>query len=834
MSCNKCGNRGQTRLICGVVAITCLTSVPLATAESGFESIASTASPPTEGTIAGEQRDDSVPAGARDSSVTRKVDSPSAARKSDGQSLSSMIESNTSVRWAVPVISPAQSPIRLVQATGEPGTTSAPTDSVTGQTAGPASQSSAFRSLLRNTNVTGQSGAATSTAAETVAALQSLKTTDAGSLLVGQPNTVVRFVQPMFSEPVQRGRRLGSLRGNGSYWIPARQDLDTFYSKIDSELVEQIVSISGPYTARMGPGFSFYDVEFLKAPRFASGYEAHGRSKVEYQTNGDQWLGRQSLWGGSTDWGYRLGYGHRGGSDYKTGAEFTLPTSYKSRVADFAFGKDLSETDHLDFQYFRLDQTDIELPGQVFDLNFLKTDSFELSYVREDGWIVDSLEVDGWFNQTSFFGDTEGKLNQIEFLRDNMIESITDVNAMSTGYSVATTIGEVDDANLTLGTDFYFIKQNLDEFSRSDIPGVIDPTGVYVNSPLPKSESVNPGFFLEGQLPVDDGFLIRSGFRADWVSTDADNAIDLDQNGRPDDLEAILGGFPFGKDFSLWAAYVTAEKHVDSNLTLTAGFGRAMRAPTLTELYAIEPFIAVLPQFALTSLRGNPNLSPETLYQVDLGFQAEGDCVRLGANGFYAWMEDYITLDYINPPDGVIYGYVNTDWATLSGGELFLEYEFHPRATWLASFSYVEGRDHTRLSNTHPSRLPPFPGDPPHNRSDSDTLEEPLPAIPPMDGRITLRINSGNCGRVWGCDISARVVDVQNRFASSLGEQGTSGFTTFDLQGFWQATDSAKVLFGIFNLSDKFYREHFDSRRGLVQPIFQPGQSFFTAIELTY
>ena len=761
---------------------------------------------------------------------------PSLGRRHGATRIPSLIETDSGLRWAAPVIKPVEESIALVQATEDAAT--APTAQ-----AAAGMPPSTFGSVRVNSNVLGQLGSSALSALTAVTGLQALAATDAGSLLQGQTDTVVRFVSPIFSEPVQRGRRIGRLRGEGSYWIPARQDLDTFFSKIDSELVERIASIDGPYTARLGPGFAFYDVDLLQAPRFAGGYESHFRSKATYESNGDQWHARQSAWGGSYDWGFRIGYGHRGGSDYETGAHYSLPTSYKSGIADFAIGKDFTPNDHFDFQYFRLDQSDVELPGQFFDLNYLKTDSFEASYLHENGHYVDQLETEGWYNRTRFAGDnlSPGKRAQIPFLDQFDVDSFTDADTISGGYKLAASIGDSETSRVTLGSDLRFVQQQLNEFSRSSDPFIISPPNRFVNSPIPKSDYKNPGVYLEYDHTVCEALRLKSGARVDWLDYSAQRFVDVDGDGIPDDLTQLFGT-SLEQTFDLWAVFLTAEYDLDEYWTLSSGFGHAMRPPTLTEMYAvgsndnIGPFIAVLPQFAFTSVRGDPSLDPEDAWQVDIGLRAESECVRFGMTGFYSWIRDYITLDYLNPPVGSTYGFVNTDRATLAGGEMHLEYDSHSHLTWLASFSYVEGRDHTRPVNVNPVRFI-APINPSLERSfmaPNAANEEPLYAIPPLDGRVGVVIHDCCRHPRWSCKLSVRMVDAQNRIATSLGEFPTAGFSVYDVEGFWRITERATITAAIYNLTDKAYQEHLDSRRGLALPVLQPGQSFFTGMEVTF
>lgn len=599
-------------------------------------------------------------------------------------------------------------------------------------------------------------------------------------------------------------------------------------SKIDSRIVQDVIVVKGPYSALYGPGFSFYDVELLAAPRFQNGREMHGSTGLDYQTNGQQFYGRQNLWGGSENWGFRVGYGHRTGNDYESGSGMDIPASYNSRDMDVALGLDLSPDSHLDFSYLRLDQTDVEFPAQAFDMDFLVTDGYELTYVLENQTYFDRLCLDTWYNRTRFEGNSQrpSKRRQIPQLDDPLqFVGFTDVDAMSTGFRLVTSWGDPNDAQLTAGVDLRRLSQQLNETDLSPLlfTSIADQN---YNFPIPRSHSTNPGLLAEGVLPPAERLTIKTGARADWVSTDAVRVVantDLDGDGSLDDLEESLGG-GFNQNFALWSAYITAEYELDPEWTAVGGFGYAMRPPTLTELYAGLPFLAIIQQ-GFTKVLGNPNLAPERLWQIDMGLNAEYQRFRGGVRGFHAWIADYVTLQAwasipgMSDPDALLIQFINTNLATLAGGEGYAEFTWTPWCACFGTLSYVEGRD-----QTHDIReYPPFFGFGP---------KEPLPGIAPLESRLGLRFHDPDEARRWAVEFSARIVDNQDRVASSLLEKETPGFTTYDLRGYWQATDSLLLIAGVENLTDKQYREHLDLRTGYG--VYQPGRSFYFGTELQY
>lgn len=662
-------------------------------------------------------------------------------------------------------------------------------------------------------------------------------TTDAANLL-GKSSTVtglsVERRAPIITDPHVRGSNVGQLLASGSYWFPVRQDLDTLLSKIDSRNIEEMIVIKGPYSARYGPGFNFIDVLVLPSPRFEDGYQNHSSTSLEYKTNGQQWHGREIVWGGNDTYGYRVGYGHRTGNDYFTGDGVEIPASYNSRDLDVALGRDLPNGGTLEFNYLRLDQTGVEIAGQVFDLNYLGTDAFEVTYTQPTNGFFDLMVLEGWYNQSRLSGNAQGsgKRRQMPLLDENDFVGFVAGDNMSTGFRWEFLQGEEGDVQRRVGVDLRHLRQGLNEYDRAGPPPpgqppLIVPVNTFINFPIPDAQSTNPGIFAEVDVPLTPRLTVRGGGRLDWVHNSAQTVV-------PDTLADLIGvteedvlGGSFEQNFGLGSCFLTAEYQVNDVWTMTGGAGYAMRPPTMVELYSIAPFMAVLPQFAFTSPYGNPNLSSEKRTQIDLGGRADYGYFRCGVNGYYAWVEDYITLDYLAPPDGFTYVWTNSPRAMLTGVELYAEQDVSRFATLFGTLSYTEGRDLTRAANGF------FPGEPRSASATGFTLAqgdvEPLPVIFPLVSRVGLQLHDPN--ERWGVELAARIVDDQDRVATSLGELTTPGFTTLDIRGFWQARKHLFLFAGVENLTDNNYLEHFDSRIA-INPVYQPGVNFYVGSEL--
>lgn len=681
--------------------------------------------------------------------------------------------------------------------------------------------------------------------------------TDAGNLLGKSQATRGLNVQrrnPVISDPRIRGSRVGSLAASGSYWVPARIDLDTVLSKIDSRLLSDVVAVKGPYAARYGPGLSHLDVDLLASPRYEDGFQVHGLTGVDYKVNGEGWYGRQMLWGGSNDWGFRAAYGHRTGNDYTSGSGIGVPSSYNSRDANVALGGDLSDSQSVEFNYLRLDQTDVELPGQAFDIDFLVTDGYDVVYVAEDQEWFDRQELQVWYNRTRFEGSAQNAGKRRQFPYYNYVNFVgnTDVDSMSTGARLATTWGDADCEQVTAGVDLRYLKQELNEITSGRVGFNFWRDA---NSPIPESYEVNPGLYCEYSAPVGDSWTVEAGVRADAmvaeVTDDPAKLASLGTQSKPNNpisLADILGTSDFDRTWAAWAAYVSAQYELNPTTKLELATGYAERFPSLTELYAAETFMFVL-QNGLNTVTGDPRLDTERGLQADLGLRLDTGRFRGRIGGFHLWVWDYITFENLGivrgPPAGQIeqvqLKYVNTGLATFVGGELYGEYDWTGWLTPFATLSYVDGRDRTRNGTFATSQS--APGQPSQRwpglaRGTFSGItggdEEPLPSISPLESRLGFRLHQAGASPRWSVELSARLVDDQDRVATSLLETPTPGFTVWDLRTYWRATERWLLIAGVENFTDRNYREHLDFRSASGVQMYQPGISFYFGGEVTY
>jgi outer membrane receptor protein involved in Fe transport len=697
---------------------------------------------------------------------------------------------------------------------------------------------------------------------------------------------------PTISDPRIRGYRFGQVLtiGDGAPFFPARLDLDTAVSKIDSSILRDVIVVKGPYAVRYGPSFSFIDVAtfdpLLGPPGgYQNGPEYHGRTSSGYQSNGQRIDGLQAFWGGGPDWGFFVSYGIRVGNNYEAGNDYSVPSSYNSQPWNFAVAARLTKNSFIEFHGLHLDLRNTEFAGVYFDINRLTTDAESIHYEIDDQDYFNRFALDVWYNRTSADGDTHQGAKQFFlatfltksfFPNGNVINGVAEqINDRSNtnfynktrGYRATLSWGDKDCPQLHVGTDFNYLSQQLQENidwiepGGAPVPAFNGMSSATQQLGIPNSHLSDPGIFLEANVPWGKRFNIRTGVRTDWAEANSSprevtGTIPLFFNQPPGPFGSFTTSFnpiifstqPFNNDlrneYFLWSAFIDASYKIDEHWTVAGQFAYAMRPPTPTELYATGPFIDVLQQ-GLNRLYGDPHLSPEKVYQLGFDIRGNYSFLRAGVSGFYAWIHDYITYDAnalgtstAGPISQVIF--TNTDLATLAGGEVFLDVDV---TDWLAAFAnltYVQGWDRTHID---------FRRAPDLVSSRRTIPQEPLPSIPPLEGRVGLRVHQATSANHrqprWSVESYVRLVDHQHYVATSLGEQPTPGFAVWDLRSYWQVLDpkghpsprnpGLLLTAGVENIGNKFYREHLDPLAGSpTDLLFRPGTNVYVGAQLEY
>jgi outer membrane receptor protein involved in Fe transport len=646
-------------------------------------------------------------------------------------------------------------------------------------------------------------------------------------------STNVRRRSPVAQDPYVRGYSIGQIYSvaDGVYWTSARADLDSIVNKTDLSLIDRVDVLPGPYGVRYGPGFAFIDVVMTQTPRYECGYEAHNRMGWAFRFNGGQIYGTDTIYGGAERYGYSLTYGHRVGSDYDAGNGLRIPSSYNVGNLMGQVGFDLGEDSRVEFRYQYMNQADTEYAAQFFDINSLVTNAFSLAYTKGQPDDAARLEATGWYHSTSFSGDT---LRQSKWLADDDFpvlrrvlaalqqagyqdfSGFTNGELTSAGARAALILEPVDHVQIRTGADFRLIDQAItEEYTLLPDEGPAES----FRTKLPKATLADPGVYAETTLEWSSFWKTSVGGRFDWAYTTA-RSSDLDD-------DPLVSGSSLGDDLDrsepLFSAYVTNGVDLNPNWTTHFGAGYGEVVPDLFQRYANGVFLGMI-QSGFSRVIGSPSLPKQRLLQLDVDVEAKYDRFRGRAAYFYGWLCDYTTYAanmIPDPTDARLLYAVSTERASMTGFDLYGEYDWLPWLTPFASARYVRGND--------------------------SVINQPLPQIPPLEATVGLRLENIEAAQPWGVECGLRMVDRQHRFASVRAvlvpevvpvEVATPGFTTAYLRGYYSPRKNLNIIGGIENLFDRAYIEHLDLRlpatgNFVASPVLSPGITPFVAVEWT-
>lgn len=209
---------------------------------------------------------------------------------------------------------------------------------------------------------------------------------------------------------------------------------------------------------------------------------------------------------------------------------------------------------------------------------------------------------------------------------------------------------------------------------------------------------------------------------------------------------------------------------------------------------------------------GNPNLSPETNRQVELGIKNQSyissdSNIRFdyGLSLYYSDLSNFITAvkdeSLKKNPKQRVKRFINIKNAYKTGFEAFLNMDFARSLKLETGVSYVYSRN--------------------------KDFNESLPLTPPFTGNIKLKYNQDK----WLVAIKLNAVSEQSEIAKSFGENTTPGYATTDIEAVWKPYKGFSLGGAMLNIFDVTYHNHlnfsFKNQKdfGMI-PINEPGRNF--------
>ncbi len=593
-------------------------------------------------------------------------------------------------------------------------------------------------------------------------------------------------------DPVMRGFKYDQLNlvmdGGICATAACPNRMDPPSSQIPMNMIEQIEVLKGPYSLRYGTGFggtinfkslagSYADITKVKG-RISAGYEGNG---TIYKTEGEVGISGRfyniSIYGSYSD-----------GGNYYDGNDSLVEASFNRLNLGTRMNFQINSRNEISLNIANNFAKDVDFPALNMDLREDNTWLMSAShkYKPEEG----SLKRINTSLFASFVDHEMDNLNKN--LSPRMVNAVTDAITRNMG---ARSEALVNFRNGVLYTGLDFKQQTADGTRyRTFLMG--PNTGTTINDNVwQDSRITEASVFGEYHHDFERSGIVAS-LRLNYNNAEAFNVSD-----RFSAANDVLHESQINPSLSIGYFY-------DLNETLSLGLwlGRAQRSGSLT-----ERFINYLPVGRDPYERvGNPSLNAEVNNQIDLDLNWKTSSATIQINVFAAYLNDFISSEIqsdLSPLLSTAPGvkqYMNIGNALLTGAEVSWTHQWTDILYSSAALAYTYGEN--LEANT------------------------PLPEIAPLDTRFLIGANL--LKKTLKPELSLRLVNEQNRIATSFGETVTPGYKVLDLMLNYLPVKNMQIKLGLANLFNAAYYEHLSrSVSGTAAyKIHAPGRSFYATV----
>ena len=225
---------------------------------------------------------------------------------------------------------------------------------------------------------------------------------------------------------------------------------------------------------------------------------------------------------------------------------------------------------------------------------------------------------------------------------------------------------------------------------------------------IPDFKQVNGGVFVYDKIYLNEKTIIHAGLRYDYGRIQTENYFDWFTSPVGENEENLQRALGMKKDFGSLTWSLGANYNLE-HLFLRAHIGKSFRMPIAKELASNG---VNYHQFSYE--RGNPNLSAEESYQLDLGITWQKNGFNIDVNPFANYFPNYI---YLNPTPDYDYAYgagnqifhYTESKVFRYGGELKMNYAFSEnyKAEIIGEYVYSEQFSGQKKGFTLPFSPPP-------------------------------------------------------------------------------------------------------------------------------
>lgn len=633
--------------------------------------------------------------------------------------------------------------------------------------------------------------------------------TTAAEAIRDLPGVDINGVGPNQQRPTirgQRGQRILLLEDGLRLNNARRQaDFGELPAIVDISRVDRIEVVRGPASVLYGSDAIGGVVNLItgEAPPADMGDVFGGRATFSYRTAGEQLWPSADVWGRSGKVGFRASASYRDAQDYESASGTFGDITLQNDATVFGTGvRDSNFSLFLDYQlgdrqkvYAEVDRYRAEDAG----FGFVRPEDIG----DEDGLAIDIkypeqtvTKLKTGFRAADVDLPVADRVDASVFYLDNERNFDFDVfipfGAPGTGltseqrnFTDLETIGlRLEAAKLlfgrhllTYGIDYYHDDSNNTDLVTTTVvpfPGAPPSTEVDDTPTVPYATYDKLGVFAQTEFELGERAAVILGGRWQTFGATPQPTPGLDE-------------LPGDARESTVVAAANGLVEVAPNLNLVGSVGRGFRAPNLIELF----FNGAVPEgngFQVS----NPELKPETSWNVDAGFKYRRSDVAFEAYYFRTWLNDGIRIAATGDSVGPFPAFqnVNVESLTLQGVELVARYQILDPLEIGGTFTWIDGTDNTEDNS--------------ENNPLSDTYSSRF------TGELTYRPPSGR----WWAEYQVRHQGAQRDADFVIGTpvgNELPAFTVMNLRGGIElfdfgATTNGLVL-GIENLTDELYAE---------------------------
>ncbi len=568
--------------------------------------------------------------------------------------------------------------------------------------------------------------------------------------------------------------------------------MDPITTHVIPEEIERIEIIKGPFTVRFGENFGGI-INMVTKSASSQKMGISGNVETGYETNGNNFTGRGSLMYKQEKFDIELNGSYRDYGDYEDGNGTEVPSSFSTTDYSVKVGLNPTENQRLRFTWRQSFARDIDHAGLPMDSPYDDSYLAGLDYkITEISDFVSSFMFKGFYSDVDHLMTNEN--------RPSFKMTGASSNVFVTTYGGKTEVTLTPSENLVVFTG---LDGNFTARDGSRIRTIKIMNGNVLPNPMVKTDKIwqdseinDVGVFAEGKYKISELTMLTAGLRSDFVNAaihDPEQDFLNFYGGKIDDQSEVnVGG-----NVSLM--------YTKNETKLQVAFGHGIRTASMIERF-INHFNVGSDPYEYV---GNPYLDPEKNNQFEIAFQQKLKNIEFGTSVFYSFLRDYITAVVdesiprkFMPTVEPVFAkrFINIDKAMQTGFELYFNYSFTPNLKFNTDISYTYG--------------------------ENDDFDEPLPLITPLTAHLGLHYDQE---KYW-VFLNSRLVDNQDRIATSFNEVESPGFATFDLSAGYKPMQGLTIGAAVLNIFDKAYYEHlnysYQNSDIMSGRIYEPGRNF--------